>query len=110
MKTDSSKKLKRVTSSTNVAQLNKLVEAVYAYWIQKRSKLKKPLLRKFWPITATNDSSPHLGTSPAFVSFNSPSFPLLMNEQQSFVRERRRDTSYAKSAATTETLLTSSSR
>ena len=49
-----------VTTSSNVAQINKLVELVYNYWIQKRSKLKKPLLRIFWPLTAPDDSSPHL--------------------------------------------------
>lgn len=25
---------------------------IYNYWVQKRSKLKRPLLRRFWPVTA----------------------------------------------------------
>lgn len=33
---------------------------VYAYWVQKRSKLKRPLLRRFWPVTSTDDTNPHL--------------------------------------------------
>ena len=30
------------------------------YWVQKRSKLKRPLLRRFWPVTSTDDTNPHL--------------------------------------------------
>lgn len=37
-----------------------VISDVYNYWIQKRSKLKKPLLRKYWPVTASNDTNPHL--------------------------------------------------
>lgn len=33
---------------------------VYNYWMQKRSKLKRPLLRRFWPVTSTDDTNPHL--------------------------------------------------
>ena len=33
---------------------------VYGYWVQKRSKLKRPLLRRFWPVTASDDTNPHL--------------------------------------------------
>lgn len=32
----------------------------YTYWLQKRSKLKRPLLRRFWPVTSTDDTNPHL--------------------------------------------------
>jgi len=40
---------------------NKTVIAeVWAYWSGKRARLKKPLLRRFWPITSINDSNPHL--------------------------------------------------
>ena len=28
--------------------------------MQKRSRLKKPLLRTYWPVTASNDTNPHL--------------------------------------------------
>lgn len=33
---------------------------VYQYWVHKRSKLKRPLLRKFWPVTSSDDTNPHL--------------------------------------------------
>lgn len=33
---------------------------IYNYWVQKRSKLKRPLLRRFWPVTASDDTNPHL--------------------------------------------------
>ena len=33
---------------------------VYTYWMQKRSKLKRPLIRRFWPVTSTEDTNPHL--------------------------------------------------
>jgi len=36
------------------------ITMIYDYWIQKRSKLRKPLLRKFWPLTASHDTNPHL--------------------------------------------------
>lgn len=40
---------------------NKTVIAeVWAYWAGKRAALKKPLLRRFWPVTSINDSNPHL--------------------------------------------------
>lgn len=37
-----------------------VVTEVYNYWVNKRSKLKKPLLRRYWPVTATNDTNPHM--------------------------------------------------
>lgn len=40
--------------------LKQVLNDVYQYWIQKRSKLKRPLLRKFWPVTSTDDTNPHL--------------------------------------------------
>lgn len=48
---------KRKINPTNVRAV---INDVYNYWVQKRSKLKKPLLRKYWPITASNDTNPHL--------------------------------------------------
>eukprot|EP00624_Nannochloropsis_granulata_P003888 evm.model.NODE_2948_length_7831_cov_34.177883.2 len=40
---------------------NKTVIAeVWGYWAAKRARLKKPLLRRFWPVTSINDSNPHL--------------------------------------------------
>lgn len=37
-----------------------VINDVYNYWVQKRSKLKRPLLRRFWPVTSTDDTNPHL--------------------------------------------------
>jgi len=37
-----------------------VISEVYNYWVNKRSKLKKPLLRKYWPVTASNDTNPHM--------------------------------------------------
>jgi enhancer of polycomb-like protein len=37
-----------------------VVGDIYSYWVQKRSKLKRPLLRRFWPVTASDDTNPHL--------------------------------------------------
>eukprot|EP00753_Platysulcus_tardus_P014591 PLAT4404.1.p1 GENE.PLAT4404.1~~PLAT4404.1.p1 ORF type:complete len:311 (+),score=140.79 PLAT4404.1:112-1044(+) len=39
---------------------SKLVAEVHAYWLQKRTRLSKPLLRRFWPATSSNDTNPHL--------------------------------------------------
>jgi len=36
------------------------ITIIYDYWVQKRSRLRKPLLRQFWPLTATHDTNPHL--------------------------------------------------
>ncbi|KAL7576440.1 hypothetical protein ACA910_018240 [Epithemia clementina (nom. ined.)] len=33
---------------------------VYTYWMQKRSRLKRPLFRRFWPVTSLDDTNPHL--------------------------------------------------
>lgn len=38
--------------------LNKLLPLVYAYWLSKRSKLNKPLCRKFWPQVTSSDTNP----------------------------------------------------
>ena len=40
--------------------LKHVVQEVYTYWVQKRSKLKRPLLRRFWPVTSTDDTNPHM--------------------------------------------------
>jgi hypothetical protein len=45
----------------HVGLTNPLVaEDVYRYWMQKRTRLRKPLLRRFWPVTASNDTNPHM--------------------------------------------------
>ena len=40
--------------------LSAAIFKVYNYWMQKRSRLKKPLLRRFWPATSTTDINPHM--------------------------------------------------
>lgn len=32
---------------------------VYRYWKEKRVRLGKPLLRRFWPVTSPSDTDPH---------------------------------------------------
>lgn len=43
-----------------VATLRHVINEVYQYWVSKRGKLKRPLLRRFWPVTSTDDTNPHL--------------------------------------------------
>ena len=38
---------------------NRSTVDVYHYWCSRRSLLKKPMLRRFWPPTAINDPNPH---------------------------------------------------
>ena len=45
---------------SNAVTARKVISEVYNYWVSKRSKLKKPLLRKYWPVTSANDTNPHL--------------------------------------------------
>lgn len=40
--------------------LSAAIYKVYTHWMQKRSRLRKPLLRKFWPATAMTDINPHM--------------------------------------------------
>mmetsp|Transcript_36159 Transcript_36159/g.87454 ORF Transcript_36159/g.87454 Transcript_36159/m.87454 type:complete len:514 (+) Transcript_36159:5456-6997(+) len=49
-----------VKATTGVIKIKDLVQDVYNYWVSKRSKLKRPLLRRFWPVTASDDTNPHL--------------------------------------------------
>ncbi|CAN0321481.1 unnamed protein product, partial [Ectocarpus sp. 4 AP-2014] len=32
---------------------------VHRFWKDKRSRMGKPLLRRFWPVTPSNDTDPH---------------------------------------------------
>lgn len=69
-KTDHTAQQTNVTSSSSsppskndndhIVTFRLVVAGVYNYWVQKRCKLKKPLLRKYWPVTATNDTNPHM--------------------------------------------------
>jgi enhancer of polycomb-like protein len=43
-----------------VVTIRQVINDVYQYWISKRSKLKRPLLRRFWPVTSLDDTNPHL--------------------------------------------------
>ena len=49
-----------VKARGGVTTLKHVVADVYSYWVSKRSKLKRPLLRRFWPVTSTDDTNPHL--------------------------------------------------
>ena len=55
MKGEREKKRKK-----NTIPVRSVINDVYNYWVQKRSRLKKPLLRTYWPVTASNDTNPHL--------------------------------------------------
>jgi enhancer of polycomb-like protein len=43
-----------------IVTLRNVIQDIYSYWVQKRSKLKRPLLRRFWPVTSSDDTNPHL--------------------------------------------------
>ncbi|KAL3674114.1 hypothetical protein V7S43_000062 [Phytophthora oleae] len=45
--------------SMHKTPLNRVTCDVYAYWAAKRQKLRRPLLRRFWPQTPLNDTNPH---------------------------------------------------
>jgi enhancer of polycomb-like protein len=47
-------------SESGEITIKTVINDVYNYWVQKRSKLKRPLLRRFWPVTSTEDTNPHL--------------------------------------------------
>jgi len=49
-----------VRAKAGVVTIRHVINDVYQYWVSKRSKLKRPLLRRFWPVTSTEDSNPHL--------------------------------------------------
>jgi len=46
--------------NANAVTPRQVISEVYTYWVNKRSKLRKPLLRKYWPVTSANDTNPHL--------------------------------------------------
>jgi enhancer of polycomb-like protein len=43
-----------------VVTIRNVLYDVYQYWVSKRGKLKRPLLRRFWPVTSLDDTNPHL--------------------------------------------------
>jgi hypothetical protein len=38
----------------------KLMTEIYKYWVAKRDKWGKPLVRKYWPVVPSTDTNPHL--------------------------------------------------
>lgn len=49
-----------VKARAGVVTIKHVLTDVYNYWVSKRSKLKRPLLRRFWPVTSSDDTNPHL--------------------------------------------------
>lgn len=47
-------------SRPGIVTAKHVITDVYTYWLQKRSKLKRPLLRRFWPVVSSDDTNPHL--------------------------------------------------
>ena len=41
------------------AQSPSFIAELHEYWISKRTRMKKPLLRAFWPLTSHDDANPH---------------------------------------------------
>lgn len=39
---------------------HKLISEMYKYWVTKRDKWGKPLVRKYWPVVPATDTNPHL--------------------------------------------------
>lgn len=44
----------------NAAGSSKLAQDIVQYWVQKRNRIKKPLLRRYWPTTSVQDTNPHM--------------------------------------------------
>jgi len=49
-----------IRAKAGIVTIRHVMTDVYQYWVSKRSKLKRPLLRRFWPVTSTDDTNPHL--------------------------------------------------
>jgi len=49
-----------VRAKAGIVTIRHVMTDVYYYWVSKRSKLKRPLIRRFWPVTSTDDTNPHL--------------------------------------------------
>jgi enhancer of polycomb-like protein len=49
-----------IKGKAGIVTLKQVISDIYTYWVQKRSKLKRPLLRRFWPGTSSDDTNPHL--------------------------------------------------
>ncbi len=33
---------------------------IHGYWLAKRARMRKPLLRRYWALVSANDSNPHV--------------------------------------------------
>lgn len=55
MDTAADKSSNRIPAFGPPITLTAAIYKVYNYWMQKRSRLKKPLLRRFWPATSTTE-------------------------------------------------------
>jgi enhancer of polycomb-like protein len=49
-----------IKARAGVVTIKHVLTDIYNYWVSKRSKLKRPLLRRFWPVTSSDDTNPHL--------------------------------------------------
>jgi len=47
-----------------VAASKQAIDEVAQYWLNKRNRLRKPLLRRFWPVTGSDDTNPLLTFRP----------------------------------------------
>mmetsp|Transcript_8761 Transcript_8761/g.15936 ORF Transcript_8761/g.15936 Transcript_8761/m.15936 type:complete len:960 (+) Transcript_8761:72-2951(+) len=59
VKSSPSKQQNKLPTLAQPITLPAVIHQVYNYWMAKRSKLRKPLLRRYWPPTAATDTNPH---------------------------------------------------
>eukprot|EP00743_Colponemidia_sp_Colp-15_P002064 GILK01002239.1.p1 GENE.GILK01002239.1~~GILK01002239.1.p1 ORF type:complete len:502 (-),score=104.27 GILK01002239.1:267-1772(-) len=50
----------RLVQTKGIFQRQAVIEAVWQYWKEKRKRLKRPLLRRFWPPPNPDDTSPNV--------------------------------------------------
>ena len=53
------KSLASVLSNWPSQVRNLILSEIYKYWLSKREKLHKPLVRKYWPLTPYSDTNPY---------------------------------------------------
>ncbi|KAL7551960.1 hypothetical protein ACHAWF_015170 [Thalassiosira exigua] len=58
-KGDDASKQKGLPSLAPPVTLPEVISQVYEHWVAKRSRLRKPLLRRYWPPTSAADTNPH---------------------------------------------------
>lgn len=52
-------------ASPGTPGFSRLITDIHGYWVSKRMRLQKPLVRAFWPITNPSDTNAHLTFRPA---------------------------------------------